>query len=441
MTRRRAPFTALLTAYVISLFGTSMSGIAIPWLVLTTTGSAAKTGLVAFAQMTPYVVAQALSGPIVDRFGLRRCYVWGNAIAAVAMGAIPLMYVTHQLSLGVLLGLVAAAGLVRGGADCANSALVPTTAIVGEIALERAAGLNAGANRSAILLGAPLAGILVTVAGTATVVAIDAVTFAIGAIIVAIGLRGVGETPAPDERPAEEVEPGNAIRRYGRDLAAGFRFLRGDRLLLGIITMVAASNLLDQGFSEVMLPVWVRQELGSASALGILGGVFGLGSLIGNLLGAAWGPRLPRRATYGVGYLLGGVPRFIVLAVAATISPVLVVFLVAEVFGGVLNPIIGAVSYERIPAHLRARVLGVVRASAWIGIPFGALLGGYAVEAFGVRAALIAFGAAYALISLPPFIFPVWRGMRRTDSKAPEPRDDDRHRGLATATTSTGGAS
>jgi len=42
------------------------------------TGSAAKTGLVAFAQMTPYVAAQALTGPLVDRVGLRWSFVWGN---------------------------------------------------------------------------------------------------------------------------------------------------------------------------------------------------------------------------------------------------------------------------------------------------------------------------------------------------------------------------
>ena len=51
------------------------------------------------------------------------------------------------------------------------------------------------------------------------------------------------------------------------------RFVRGDRLLLGIITMVAVTNLLDQGFQEVMTPVWVRREVGSPSALGVLGGV------------------------------------------------------------------------------------------------------------------------------------------------------------------------
>jgi hypothetical protein len=44
-----------------------MSAIGVPWLVLTTSGSAAKTGVVAFAQMGAYVLTQFLAGPIVDR--------------------------------------------------------------------------------------------------------------------------------------------------------------------------------------------------------------------------------------------------------------------------------------------------------------------------------------------------------------------------------------
>jgi MFS family permease len=412
--RRRAPFVALLSSYVISVAGSSMSAIAIPWLVLTTTGSATRTGLVGFATMAPYVAAQALAGPLVDRTGLRRSFVWGNGVAAVLVGVIPVMYAAGGLTLPVLLALVALAGLVRGAADCANSALVPATAEVGDIALERAAGLNSGANRTALLLGAPLAGVLVTIAGSPAVVAIDAATFAVAALMGVIWVR-VAEQPST---PAS-AEP--ALHRYWHDLAAGLRFIRGDRLLLGIITMVAVTNLLDQGLSEVMLPVWVREEIGPASALGFIGGVGGLGSVLGNLLGAWLGPRLSRRTLYSVGYLVGGAPRFVVLALASTLSPVLAVFLITDIFGGSLNAVIGATSYERIPEELRARVLGAARASAWIGIPFGALLGGYAVEALGTSTALLGFGAAYLLTTLAPFVFPSWRQMRRPD---PVPVDD-----------------
>ncbi|GAB3834102.1 MFS transporter [Dactylosporangium cerinum] len=86
---RRGLFIALISAYVVSVTGTSMSAIAIPWLVLTTTGSAAQTGVVVFAQLLPYVATQLLGGPVVDRLGLRRSFIRGNAAAATAIAVIP----------------------------------------------------------------------------------------------------------------------------------------------------------------------------------------------------------------------------------------------------------------------------------------------------------------------------------------------------------------
>jgi predicted MFS family arabinose efflux permease len=310
--------------------------------------------------------------------------------------------------------LAALTGAARGSADCANSPLVPVAAEAAGFPMERAAGLVSGANRTALLVGAPLAGVLVAFAGSPAVVAIDAGTFAVAAAIGALWVR----VPAGPE-PA--VEPGPLLRRYGRDLGAGLGFLRTDRLLLGIITMVAVTNLLDQGLSEVMLPVWVRHEVGSAGALGLIAGIGGLGSVLGNLVGAWIGPRIGRRMLYTVGYLLGGAPRFLVLAATGLLAPVLAVTAVSEAFAGSLNPVIGATAYERIPEALRARVLGAVRASAWVGIPFGALFGGYAVEALGLRGALLAFGLVYLLTTLAPMVFPAWRQLRRPE---PVPEQD-----------------
>jgi MFS family permease len=412
--KRRAPFLALLSSYTISVAGTSMSALAIPWLVLTTTGSAAKTGLVGFATMAPYVAAMALVGPLVDRAGLRRSFVLGNAVAAVVVGAIPLAHALGALHLPVLLALVAVAGVARGAADCANSALVPTTAELSGTPLERAAGLNSSANRTALLLGAPLAGALVVVAGAPVVVAVDAGTFAVAALIGAIWVRVAV--------PPIVAGAGSGLRRYRRDLAAGLTFLRGDRLLLGIITMSAVTNLLDQGLYDVMLPVWVRERIGSAGALGLIAGIGGLGSVLGNLVGAWLGPRLSRRKLFTVGFLAGGSPRFFVLVLTSALSPVLALYLVSDAFGGSLNSVIGATAYERIPEELRARVLGTIRASAWIGIPFGALFAGYAVSWLGLRATLLGFGAAYLLTTLAPLVFPAWRQLRRPEPVPVEPR-------------------
>ena len=56
----RRPLTGFLGAVGVSTLGTRMSFLALPWLVLTTTGSATLTGIVAFAEMALYVTVQAL---------------------------------------------------------------------------------------------------------------------------------------------------------------------------------------------------------------------------------------------------------------------------------------------------------------------------------------------------------------------------------------------
>ena len=101
--------------------------------------------------------------------------------------------------------------------------------------------------------------------------------------------------------------------------------------------------------------------------------------------------------TVAVGFLLGGCPVFIALAFAHALPPVMVVAALGGLAGGALNPIIGAVAYQRVPAQLQASVLGAFRASAWMGIPFGALLGGALTEWIGLRDALLVTGTAMFL--------------------------------------------
>jgi hypothetical protein len=58
-------------------------------------------------------------------------------------------------------------------------------------------------------------------------------------------------------------------------------------------------------------------------------------------------------------------------------------------------------------------VLGAIKASAWVGIPFGALVGGALAAGPGLTAALLICGSVMLLVTLAPFVFPSWRGIDR----------------------------
>ncbi|MFC6343866.1 MFS transporter, partial [Nocardioides hankookensis] len=83
----RRPLYGWLTAEAISLTGTRVSMVALPWFVLTTTGSATRTGLVALAEMLPLVVLKVLGGPVIDRVGARRVAITCDLLSVLAVGA------------------------------------------------------------------------------------------------------------------------------------------------------------------------------------------------------------------------------------------------------------------------------------------------------------------------------------------------------------------
>ncbi len=416
MRSRRAPLTGLLSAVGISTLGTRMTFLAIPWFVLTTTGSATTTGVIAFAEMGPYVAVQALGGPIVDRLGAKRTSVVTDLVAALAMGAIPILHGLGDLSIPLLAVLVCVGGSARGAGDAARYVLVPGVTEIAETSLERSSGLYDGVGRLASLIGLPAAGGLVVLISATNVLALDAATFALSALLVAIMV------PLRAQPPKTSESPGEVEASYLASLRAGLRFLRADRLLLGIAVMVLVTNFVDQAGGAVLFPVWADRIMHSAADLGLLGGAFALGAVAGNGLTTWLAPHLPRRLTYGVGFLLAGAPRYLAVAFISGLAPILVIAFVSGLGAGGINPILGAIEYERVPRHLQARVLGTVGALAWAGIPFGSLVGGAAVSAIGLRTSLLIAAAVYAVTTLSPFVFPAWRGMRRDAGLSPEYR-------------------
>lgn len=122
--RSLQPLGGVLAAMAVSLTGTRVSAVALAWFVLVTTGSATQTGLVAFCEMTPYVVAKALTGPLVDRIG-PRAVSWSTDLAsATAAATVPVLHALNLLSFPLLLALVALIGAARGPGDLAKEVMV-----------------------------------------------------------------------------------------------------------------------------------------------------------------------------------------------------------------------------------------------------------------------------------------------------------------------------
>ncbi|MGV3491857.1 MAG: MFS transporter [Devosia sp.] len=403
----RAPFIAFAVSEVLSISGTRLSTIAIPWLVLTTTGSPVLTGIVAFAELLPYVIVRALAGPLIDRLGAKPLSVASEAASVIAVALIPLLAAFNMLHVELLIPIVVVMGILRGPASAAKMAMVPDIAASAGLPLVRVTGVSGMVERLATTVGVGVAGGLIALIGAGPALLVNAATFALAAAIVQFGIPA---TP--------RAKPEGQGASYFADLAEGFGFLRRDAVLVGIIIMVAITNLLDQAGSTVMLPVWIIESGSDAAMLGLIFAAFTGASIGGAAIATMVGERLPRLVVYVVAFMLCGLPRFAVFALGAPLPVIFAVMIIGGFASGFLNPILQAVIFERIPKPLVGRVSALVFALCWTLMPFGGIVGGLLVSGLGLNTALWIVGIAYFAATLMPLAIRSFREFGRAPAAA-----------------------
>jgi MFS family permease len=377
-----------------------MSQIAVPWLVLQQTGSAALTGLVGAAEIAPYVVLQLLGAPLVDRFGGRRVSFLGNLVAACAMGALSFVSADRVGGLLALVALVFLAGLARGPAGAATQVMLPAVAGLARVSVTRAAAVFDGSSRLAAILGAAGGGVLIAAVGSPAVVFIDAVTFAAAAVLLILIPGSAGRTLSLDEDPERTS--------YRRQIVEGLDFLRMNRLLRSIAGMVFFTNFADSAVSGLLILLWAQRTAFGTAGVGYVTGAVAVGSVLGAFAQAAWGVKRSRRRTFAVSFLLAGAPRLVALVIPLPLWAVVLVWAASGLGAGAINPILSAAEYETVPRRLQARVLSAVSAIAWAGIPFGPIVAAAGITIVGFSTTVGAFAVLYLAVTLSPFLQSRW---------------------------------
>ena len=399
--RNPLPLYALFIANAVSLVGNVFSLIAIPWFVLQTTGSATQTGVTGFFTILPVVLAGFFGGTLIDRLGYKRTSIIADLASCVTTALIPLLHVTIGLEFWQLIVLVFLGALLDAPGSTARAALLPELAEQAGMPIERATSLVHVIERGARLFGAPLAGFLISIMGTADVLWLDAASFIVSAAVIGFLI------PASTLAETEEK-----TGKYFDELRDGLRFIANDSLILSIVIMVMLTNFLDAIFGGVLQPVYVKEVYGDALNLGLLIAANGGGAVIGGLIFAAVGHRLPRYATFVGAFVLTGF-RFWVYALYPPVWVLIVVTVITSIGAGPLNPIIGAIEFERIPAHMRGRVFGAITAGAWIAMPLGMLLGGILTDQFGTFIMMIGLAITFLITTLSMAFVPAMKEMNR----------------------------
>lgn len=275
------------------------------------------------------------------------------------------------------------------------------------MSLERLAGLEGTTDRTTSIISFGVAGGLVALVGPLNAVIVDAASFAFAAIVLAVTV-----SRRPRAAGADPVSESAYLHR----LAEGARFLKGDRLLSSVVAMVATTNWLDAAYSAVLLPVWIRDHGYDTTQIGLIGMTFALTATGGSLVATALAGRLPRRLVFLGGFLLAGSPRFVMLALETPIWAILTTVAIGGFGAGFINPLLGAIFFERVPSQLVGRVGALENSLCWSGIPLGGISAAAVIGAFGLAPALVIAGGLYLAATLVPGLRPEWKEMDREQS-------------------------
>jgi MFS family permease len=404
----RRPFAVLLGATLLSVSGDGITQIGVPWLVLLTTGSAGKAGIVALCTMLPTAVSSLFGGPLVDRLGARRVSIISDLAGCITIGTIPVLQLAGALQFWGLCALMAVAGLLHAPGNTARAVLLPAVARHSHLPLTRSAGYYGGAARAASIIGAAAGGLLIVALGAAHALFIDAGTFAASAVLIMAGIRRPDLAPAGPARPPQPDRPG---RRYRHEVRDGIRLIVATPLLLGITMLTLMAQGLDQGWSTVILPVDVRDKLHSVVVLGTAETAFAVGALTGAIVYSMLAERLPRWPVYTLGFIIVGMPRFAVAALTASPGPLIVMMAIEGLACGPLTPIASSITYQLTPESTRGKAIGTMTATTLVATPFGALAAGTLIDSLGLSTATELFGGIYLAVTLIPAVFPLYKQM------------------------------
>ena len=404
--RNLGSLAALLTAHTLSQTGNVVTLFAVPFAVLATGGAATQVGIASFFATVPIVIGGPLGGALVGRIGFKRASILADVVNGLALILIPVLAGTIGLPFWGLLALVFVGGLLDTPGQTARRVLVPEISVDAGVRLERSVGFIDAATRLSGLLGAPLAGILVAAFGPFDALYATAAGFMISAVVTLLFVH----VPRGPRLTDDETR-----QSYWEEIRVGFHTVVHDPLLRIVIALVLVTNLLDAARMNTLLPLYAAKHLGGAAALGWIVAAFGGAALLGSVLFGFVAHRVPRRVTFSVCFALAGGPSIAVFALGLPVPWLVAAMSVSGFAAGSLNPILGAVEFERIPPHLRARVFGLMTAATWAGVPIGGLLGGLGASAIGLTATFTIVGTVYVGACLTPLLGGRWRLMEKAN--------------------------
>jgi MFS family permease len=401
---RERSLRALLAAEVVSVTGSQMTWLALPWFVLITSGSATRMTFVIAAELIGLGVVGIPGGKLLARIGARRTMLLCDGARAPLMLLVPALHWADALSFAPLLVLAFALGGLSAPYFAAGKVIVPELLGEDEQRVGEANALLQGATRITLLLGPVLAGVLIAALDAPTVLVIDGATYLVAMALVWAFIP---------QRPPVAVEEGE-----DRGVRAGMRFLIREPLLrVWNASLAIGDAAWTAFFATVPVLVVVRFDADPRVA-GWLLASFGVGAVAGNAVAYRFLlKRVDGLRIVALFIMAQALPLWLLpLPVpAAALSGAL---LVSGLANGLVNPSLHTIMTLRVPPSLRPTVMTTMML-VWAGLnPLGVFAAGPVLDAAGPEPVLYAFAAVQTVA----MAFVALASLRAASARpAPEP--------------------
>jgi predicted MFS family arabinose efflux permease len=377
---RNRSLAAIIVAELVSLTGSAMTYVALPWFVLVTTGSTARMGWVLAAELLPVGLLGIPAGTAIGRLGAKLTMNIADAARVPIMAAIPILHWTGHLSFGALLACAFLLGCFTAPYYASSRLILPE--VLGDdeqLVAQGSAFVQAGTQLTQ--LGGPiLAGVLIAWLSAPVVLLVDAVTYAVSFVVILVFVRA-GKRVAADDS--------------SRGLFAGLRYVLRDRLLGPMMAAASFINFTAQGLIAMLPVLAVRRFDADPKIVGFFVAAFGAGALIGSLVAARAVRKVPLLKLAGLSIVGMALPLW-PLALDLHWAIVVVLLALFGFFAPLVNAPVLAIITVRPPESLRPKVVtAVMTISALIG-PLGFLAVGQALQHVGVNVVFLAIAAAFS---------------------------------------------
>lgn len=278
---RNGAFRRLWTASTISVFGSLVTRLAIPFLaILTLDGNAFDIALLRSMDLIAGLAVGLVAGAWVDRLRRRPLMIWTDLGRALLLATIPIAAIGGWLSLGQLLIVALLTAALTTFFDVADNAYLPT--IVPRRDLMRANGALTATGSVSEFAAFGSAGFLVQLLSGPLTIAIDAVSFVVSALF--IGSIRVKEPPPPPKADREPVL---------KEIATGLRLV----IAHPILRALTLASMAMAGLWGVFGATWYLfafDVIGlDVATIGVIAAAGGASSLVGAVLVSRLGRRVP----------------------------------------------------------------------------------------------------------------------------------------------------